>query len=258
MYYVIGYRKKVVKSNLLLVFPEKSAQERREIAKGFYKHLCDIIVETVKNLTISEKEITKRFHFENLEVLDSLYAKDKSVLLMCGHYASWEWAGILTKQMPYEGYGVYKKLDNPYFDRLVKKIRGRYGGDIVTNKRIVSELFRRNKEGIKTLTLILSDQTPKMGAFKQRDSFMDINVPVFTGPEELAKRLDFACVYLKVQKIKRGYYSASFVILAENATEFNDFQITRKFLDEIELQISHAPQYYLWSHKRWKFRETEG
>ena len=107
------------------------------------------------------------------------------------------------------------------------------------------------------MSLILSDQSPKLGAFKQRDNFMGIDVPVFTGTEELAKRLDFAALYLKVRKVKRGYYSVSFVVLAENPKEYEDFQITRLFLDEIEKQIHEAPEYYLWSHKRWKHRIKE-
>ena len=253
-YYILGYRKKVVKENLLLVFPEKSNKERNAIARKFYQHLCDIIFETIKSLTISEKEISRRFQYENIEMLNDLYKKDKSVLLMCGHYASWEWSGILNDQMPYQGYAVYKKLDNPYFDRLVKKIRGRFGAGIITNKKIVAELFRNSRKNIKSVTLILSDQTPKLGAFKHRDTFMGIDVPVFTGTEELAKKLDFSAVYLKIRKVKRGYYSASFVSLAENPSDFKDYDITRLFLDEIEKQIMEAPEYYLWSHKRWKLR----
>jgi KDO2-lipid IV(A) lauroyltransferase len=256
-YYVIGYRKKVVKDNLRLVFPEKSDAEIKAIAKPFYQHLCDIVFETIKTLTISEKEITKRFQFENLEVLDQIYKKDKSVLLMCGHYASWEWVGIIMKQTPYKGFGVYKKFDNIYFDSMIKKSRSRFGGAIISNTKIVPTLFRSNKKGEKTITLILSDQTPKLGAFKQRDTFMGVDVPVFTGTEELAKKLDFAVVYLKVVKVKRGYYSASFVPLAENPKEFKDYEITRLFLNEIEKQIRKAPQFYLWSHKRWKHRKQE-
>jgi len=256
-YYIVGYRKKVVKDNLRLVFPEKSTADINSITKKFFRHLCDIIFETIKHLSISEKEITKRFQFENLEVLDRLYNIDKSVLLMCGHYGSWEWIGILNQQNPYKNIGVYKKLDNPYFDKLVKKIRGRFGGSIISNTKIAPTLYRNNKKGEKTITLILSDQTPKMGAFKQRDTFMGVDVPVFTGTEELAKKLDFAAVYLKVRKVKRGYYSAYFVTLAENPMEYEDFQITRLFLDEIEKQIHDAPEYYLWSHKRWKHRIKE-
>ncbi|MBT0609158.1 lysophospholipid acyltransferase family protein [Aequorivita echinoideorum] len=254
VYYVIGYRKNVVNENLALVFPNMPKADRKRIAEKFYRHLCDIIFETIKSISISEAEIKSRFHFENLHILEEYYQKDRNILLMCGHYASWEWSGILNKMMPYKGFAVYKKLDNRYFDKLVKKIRGRFGATIVSNRKIVPLLFRRSKKGEKSLTLILSDQTPKMGAFKHRDTFMGIDVPVFTGTEELAKKLDFSAMYLHVEKIKRGYYTARFIPLAEKPKDFPDFEITRKFLNEIEKQIHHQPEFYLWSHKRWKLR----
>lgn len=255
-YYVIGYRRKVVKENLALALPNKTDKERKQIAKEFYVHLSDILVETVKSLTISEKEINRRFQFENPELLQELYDQDKSVLLMCGHYASWEWSGILTKHMPYKGLAVYKQLRNPNFDRLVKKIRGKFGAEIVTNKQIVSMLFRMHRDKQKSLTLILSDQTPKISDYKHVDTFMGIHVPVFVGTEELAKRLGQIPVYLHVEKVKRGYYSARFIPLTMEPKNMPDYEITRMFLDEIEKQIYKAPAYYLWSHKRWKHRSA--
>ena len=254
LYYIIGYRKNVVLSNLKLIFPEKSKEEQMIIAKRFYRHLCELIFETIKSITISEKEISKRYQFENLDLIEEYDKKNKSILLMCGHYANWEWCSILNKKMNQQGFGVYKPLANQYFDQMVKKIRGRYGGTIVSNKNVVTKLFRNAKKGVNTVTLILSDQTPKPGAFKHRDTFMGIDVPVFTGTEELAKTLDFIPVYLKVRKVKRGYYSTRFVTLSDHPKEMGDYMITRKFLDEIEKQIHEAPQYYLWSHKRWKLR----
>lgn len=255
-YYVIGYRRKVVKENLALALPDKTDKERKQIAKEFYVHLSDILVETIKSLTISEKEINRRFQFENPELLQELYNQDKSVLLMCGHYASWEWSGILTKHMPYKGLAVYKQLRNPNFDRLVRKIREKFGGEIVTNKQIVSKLFRMHRDKQKSLTLILSDQTPKISDYKHVDTFMGIRVPVFVGTEELAKRLGQIPVYLHVEKVKRGYYSARFIPLTMDPKNIPDYGITRMFLDEIEKQIHKAPAYYLWSHKRWKHRNA--
>ena len=142
------------------------------------------------------------------------------------------------------------------FDALVKKTREHFGGVIVSNKKIVPVLFRKWKKGIKTLTYILSDQTPKKGGFKHRDTFMGIDVPVFTGTEELAKMLDFSVLYLKVEKVKRGYYKTTFVPLVDNPKEYPDFQITRMFFDALEAQIREKPEYYLWSHKRWKLRNV--
>ncbi|WP_347374563.1 lysophospholipid acyltransferase family protein [Aequorivita sp. Q41] len=254
VYYVIGYRKKVVKDNLALVFPEKTQEERNRIAQNFFKHLCDIIVETIKALTISEKEIRKRFVVTNAEILDSYYQNNRSILLMAGHYGNWEWSGILNKLMQHQAHAVYKPLDNKQFDALVKKTREHFGGIIVSNKKIVGVLFRKWKKGIKTLTYILSDQTPKLGGFKHRDTFLGIDVPMFTGTEELAKKLDFSVLYLKVEKVKRGYYTATFVPLVDNPKEYSDFQITRMFFDSLEEQIKEKPEYYLWSHKRWKLR----
>jgi KDO2-lipid IV(A) lauroyltransferase len=256
VYYIIGYRKKVVKDNLALTFPEKTQQERNRIAKQFFKHLCDVIFETIKAFTISEKEIRKRFVVTNIEILEPYYQNDKSILLMAGHYGNWEWSGILNKLMQHQAHAVYKPLDSKQFDALVKKTREHFGGIIVSNKKIVAVLFRKWKKGIKTLTYILSDQTPKVGAFKHRDTFMGIDVPMFTGTEELAKKLDFAVLYLKVEKVKRGYYTATFVPLVDNPKEYPDFQITRMFFDALETQIREKPEYYLWSHKRWKLRNV--
>lgn len=254
-YYVIGYRKKVVKENLALVFPEKTQKERDLIAKNFFKHLSDLIVETIKSFTISEREIRKRFVVTNAHILDPYYDNNRSILLMAGHYGNWEWSGILNKLMHHQAHAVYKPMESQQFDALVKKTREHFGATIVSNKKIVSVLFRKHKMGEKTLTYILSDQTPKLDSFKYHDTFLGIDVPMFTGTEELAKRLDFAVLYLKVEKVKRGKYQATLIPLADSPKEYPDFQITRMFFDALEEQIREKPEYYLWSHKRWKHRD---
>lgn len=254
VYSLFGYRKKVVRGNIAMAFPKKTEEERKKIEKKFYHHLCDLVVESIKSISISEKEINKRFKILNMEVLQTLYEKDKSVLLLCGHYASWEWSGIINAHMPYKGYAVYKKLRNPQINDLVKRLRGKYGGEIVSNKQIVSTLFRNKRDGVKSLTLFLSDQSPKVSSAKHADTFMGIKVPVFTGAEELSKKLDAAVVYLRIEKKKRGHYEASFKKIVEDAPKLPDYQITRQFLDQVETQIKEEPAYYLWSHKRWKHR----
>ncbi|MCH2490746.1 MAG: lysophospholipid acyltransferase family protein [Flavobacteriales bacterium] len=253
-YHIIGYRKKVVMQNLSLTFPSETEATKRKIAKQFYKHLCDLIFESIKSLTISEAAMRKRFQVENINILTPYYEKGQSIFLMAGHYANWEWSGILTTMFDYEGIAVYKPLDNPYFDRLVKRTRSRFGPTVVTNKAIVPMLFRKKKKGETTLSYILSDQTPKRDAYKHRDLFMGIDVPVFTGTEELAKKLDFPVFYLQVHKRKRGYYTSKLIPLTDKPKELPNYAITRKFLDALENQIRETPQYYLWSHKRWKHR----
>lgn len=254
MYYILGYRRKVIAANLKLVFPEKSGQERKKISRKFYRHLSDVLVESLKSFSISEKEIKKRFQFQNVEILEDYYKKDRSILLMAGHYCNWEWTGILNRLMPHQGLAVYKPLRNRQFDKLVRTTREHFGARIISNRRIVPALFRYHKKNVKTLTYILSDQTPKLGHYKYRDTFMGIEVPMFTGTEELAKKLDFSVLYLQVTKEKRGFYKAVFVPVADDPASFPDFQITRKFFDLLEAQIHQNPEFYLWSHKRWKHR----
>jgi KDO2-lipid IV(A) lauroyltransferase len=213
------------------------------------------MVETIKGLTIGEKQAKKRFVLTNPEVLEDYYKKDRSILLMAGHYGNWEWTGILNKLFPHQGLAVYKPLKNKQFDAMVKKARGKFDGKIVSNKKIVTTLYRMWKKDIKTLTYILSDQSPKLNDFKYRDTFLGIDVPMFTGTEELAKRLDFSVLYLRVEKVKRGYYSSTLIEVADQPNEFPNFEITRKFFDLLEDQIREKPEYYLWSHKRWKHRK---
>ncbi|MDC7999102.1 lysophospholipid acyltransferase family protein [Gilvibacter sediminis] len=252
-YYLIGYRKKVVYYNLQLAFPDWDETKIKKTRKAFYRHFCDFVLETIKSYTISQEQAEKRFVYKNVEILKPVFNNNRSVLLWCGHYASWEWSGILQKSIPVQGYAVYKKLEDPSFDAMVRKIRGRFGGIIVNNKQIVSTLFRNKKEGIASMTLMLSDQTPRPTVAKHWEPFMGIEVPVFTGGEELGRRLDLVHLYLHVEKVKRGYYEATLVPL--HPAEANEYPITRSFLNALESQIKQAPEFYLWSHKRWKYRK---
>ncbi len=257
VFYIIGYRKKVVSRNLKLVFPDYSEAKIKQIRKQFYKHLCDFMFETIKSYSLKKQEAERRFVYTNLEILDPIHKAGKSVLLWCGHYSTWEWSGILNHQMEFKGYAVYKPMDNKNMDNLVRKIRGRFGATIVSNKQIVKTLIKDKQNQVQNMTLMLSDQTPRPNATKHWDEFMGINVPVFTGGETLANKLDLAHLYLKVQKVKRGYYTASFVPLVASTDKENPFPITRAFLDQLESQIKEQPEYYLWSHRRWKYRKTD-
>lgn len=215
--------------------------------------MCDMFLEMIKTLSLSEAEMRKRFKVTNLEYLQELEQK-KSVIVMFSHYASWEWAVILQKEIKSRGFGVYKRIGNPYFDKLVQRIRAKYNTTLITTKETIPTVMSNQRNGIKGVYGFISDQSPKLGkAFHWKD-FMNINVPVFTGAEMLAKKCDIATCYLKVHKIKRGYYQGTLIPLAENPKEFDNYQITDLFLEEVEKQLYEAPEYYLWTHKRWKHR----
>lgn len=256
VYYILGYRKNVVKQNLMLVFPEKSGLERKQIMKGFYHHLCDMILESIKSLTISEAQINKRFVFTNLEEVKQYETTNKSIIAMCGHYASWEWIVTLQRHLNFTGYGVYKRLRNPYFDKLAKRVRGKYNSYLITTKETIPTLMKSKKENKLFLCGMAADQSPKLRKAYHWKEFMGIKVPAHTGAEMISKKLDLPVVFLKVTKVKRGHYKATFKTIASDPSLFKNYEITDKFLSLVEEQIYENPQFYLWSHRRWKHKDS--
>ena len=254
MYRVFKYRKKVVKSNLRLVFPEKKPREIEDICAKFYHHLCDMILEAIKSMTISEASMMKRYKFANLELIKDLEVKKKSIILMCAHYGSWEWIFILQPQINHKGYAIYKKLTNKYFDRLVKRIRAKFNSYLITTKETFDVLSESQRNGELTLNGFVSDQSPKHNKALHWNEFMGIKVPMHTGAETIAKKFDMAVVFFSVKRLKRGYYQTTFETITETPEDFKDFEITDLFFKLVEKQIHEAPQYYLWTHKRWKHR----
>lgn len=255
VYHLIGYRKKTVKANLNLVFPEKSEKEVNVITRKFYHHLCDMIVESIKSMTISEVQMKKRFTFTNVELVRELGEKNRSIVLMCAHYASWEWIFILQKYVDHKGFGIYKRLHNKYFDAMVKRIRARYDSHLITTKETIPTLIDSKNKGELSMSGFASDQSPKHDKAFHWNDFMGIKVPIHTGAEMLAKKLDMSVVFFKVKKLKRGFYETSFETIAENPNDFQNYGITDLFIKLVEEQIIEAPEYYLWTHKRWKHRD---
>jgi len=255
IYRIVGYRTKVVTENLKLVFPDKSEDELNLIKKRFYHHLCDMTLESIKAMTISEKALKERYKFTNVDLILDLEEKQRSIVLMCAHYGSWEWIFILQTYINHRGYAIYKRLANKYFDRLVKRIRARFNSYLITTKETFEVLQKCKDKGELTLNGFASDQSPKAHKAHYWNEFMGIKVPMHTGAEYLAKQLDMAVVFFSVKRIKRGYYETTFTTLAEDPNSYDNYDITDKFFKLVEAQIRQAPEYYLWTHKRWKHRD---
>ena len=256
VYYIFGYRKKVVNGNLKLCFPDKSKKEIKSIEKKFYLHLCDMLVESIRSISISEAEIRERYKFTNIEEVNKIEEANKSIILMCAHYASWEWIFIIQKYVTTDGYAIYKKIENKYFDQLIRKIRAKYNTNLITNKETFTSMRAHKRLGKKGIYGFLSDQSPKLKSAYHWKEFMNIKVPVHTGAEKLAKELDLAIVFFKTKKIKRGYYETTFKTVTLNPNEIQDYQITDLFINYLEDMIYEEPAYYLWTHKRWKHRNN--
>ena len=254
VYYLIGYRKKTVRENLALALPHLSYEERLIIEKKSFRHWCDMFLEMIKTMTISNTEINKRFVFINMEVYKKLEAQEKSIAIMLAHYASYEWVISMNAYVKFSAFAIYKKLANPYFDKLVRDIRSRFKANLITTKETIPVIIENNRNKLLSIYGFASDQSPKISSAFHWQKFMGIEVPVHTGAEMLSKKYDMNVIFLKVTKVKRGYYQAIFEVLSENAKEVPNYEITDKFLKLVEQQILEAPEYYLWTHKRWKHK----
>ena len=255
LYYIIGYRKKVVRNNLKLAFPKKSNEERLQIEKKSFHHFIDIFMEMIKSFTISEKEISKRFVFKNLDGLNDFYLNNKSLVLMAGHYANWEWVVNFTNLVPYKGYAAYKKIKNKYFEKKMKSSRSKFGANFIPTSQFIN-LMQSNADNKEVAVYgLLSDQSPKLKKTHYWSDFMGVNVPIHTGAEMLAKKFNYPVLYFKTERIKRSYYETTAMILVENPRDFEDYEITDMFLKELESQIRNKPEYYFWTHKRFKHKD---
>ncbi len=254
-YYIFGYRKKVVWNNLKTAFPEKSKEELTAIQKKFYRHFIDIFVEMLKSFTISEKQLKKRYSFKNIELIQDLTNNGNSLILMGSHYANWEWIFILNTYVNCLGVAAYSRIGNKYFDKAIRKSRGRFGTTLATTGNLIKLLEENKKKNITTIYGLLSDQSPMISKTRYWREFFGVKVPVHTGSEYLAKRNDFIVVMMKVSKIKRGYYQTEFELLAKYPKEYLDYEITDKFIDGVEKQIIEKPEFYMWSHRRFKHRD---
>lgn len=252
IYHIIGYRKKTVRNNLALALPHLSEAERRVIEKKFYQHFCDMFLEMAKTMSISEEEINKRFVITNPELVTEYEQKGKSIMLLASHYASWEWLLALNKKLSFQGVGVYKKLANKYFDKLVIDIRSKYNTKLVVTRETIPLIANNQRKGILSMYGMASDQSPKNDRIIHWGNFMGIDVPVHTGAEVLAKKYDLTVLFAKVEKVKRGYYQATLIPLTDDPKSITNFEITNMFIKEVEKQIHEAPEYYFWTHKRWK------
>lgn len=256
LYYVIGYRKKVILNNLKLSFPEKGEKELLEIRKKSLKHFVDILIEMTKSFTISEKEINKRYKYTNPEVFREMEALGKSVILMGSHYANWEWIINIQGMTSINCVGAYSKLSNPYYDKLIQKNRSRFGSDFVPTSATIKNMISNKQKNIISMYGLLSDQTPLLSKTHYWAPFLGVTVPIHTGAEMLAKKHDFTVVYMSVDRVKRSHYEISFEILTDTPKQYKNYEITDIFLEKAEKQIREKPEYYFWTHKRFKHKDS--
>lgn len=253
VYHIIGYRRKVVRNNLELVFPHFAPEEFRKTEARFYRHLCDMFLEMVKTMGMSVKSVKKRYQVTNLELLEE-YVGTKSTLVLFPHYANWEWSTSINIDLDVQGYGTYQKMVNPYFDAFIKRVRARWNTRLITQEETVRTVVRNVRSGIRACYGIVGDQSPQRHRAQYWTQFMGKIVPVFSGAETMARKMDLAVLFLDVEKTGRGRYKATFRPITDAGADTPEHAITDTFLRFTEAQIHRAPEYYLWTHRRWKHR----
>lgn len=255
LYHLIKYRKKVVFQNLKNSFPEKTEKEITIIAKKFYKHLVDIILETLKGITYPINKLLKRYQVKEAEKFDYFYDNNISTITVGGHYGNWEWGNqtinYLFKAKPK---ALYKPLKNRYIEKYFRKKRSQHGTDIIPIK-FTKRAFE-NKEEKPFSVVMIADQSPPRASLSYWVRFMNQDTACLIGVERYAKMYNLPVIFYNVEKLKRGYYQISTEIVSLEPQKEKDGEITKKYMKFLEKCIIDNPEYYLWSHRRWKLKKN--
>lgn len=253
VYYIVRYRRGVVNENLHNSFPGKTDIEIKKIEKKFYHHFCDILLEIVKLLHISSDEIIGRMKLKNPELFQDEYNKQKHILMIIGHYGNWEWGTAIGLQIPHKFMSIYKPLSNKYFDHLMSKIRSQFQGLVIPMKLAIRVFIRNMNEKVLTELNFIADQTPHLGEIEYWTTFLHQRTPVFLGIEKLAIKTRQPVFFAKIIKVKRGYYEVIAEKLCNDASILKPHEITELHVKALEKAINEAPEFWLWTHRRWKY-----
>lgn len=259
VYYVVKYRRPLVKKHLHDSFPEKSEEERRQIERDFYSWLCDYVVESIKLFSMSRKQIMKRMQFVGVEKIQDSCDRKQSCAIYLGHYCNWEW---VTSLPLWAGEGItfgqiYHVLENPVFDKIFLYLRNRLGAVSIPMAETLRKIVRMRQEDKQIVIGFIADQSPFWNNIHYWTDFLHHDTPVFTGTERIAVKSNFAVYYLDLQRVRRGYYKAEFKLLTDKPKECKEFEITEMYFRELEKTIQRQPAFYLWTHNRWKRTREE-
>jgi len=255
LYYFPSYRRKVVENNLKNSFPEKTAEELKSIEKKFYKHLADLLIETFKLAHMSRTEQKKRFTYSNLGIIDKLREEKRDIIAVLGHYNNWEWPTMLPEFLKYKIVIIYKPLQNKYFNKFINDQRSKYGIVLTPTSQIIREIINYRNDNINTLSVFLSDQIPAKVDIKYWTTFLNQDTAVFTGAGKIASKYDMAIVFFHIQKVKRGHYNLDIELLLEHTAGLPENLITESHVRRLEEIIREKPEYWIWSHRRWKHKK---
>ena len=254
VYYFPSYRRNIVLANMRNAFPEKSEKEIHLLEKKFYRHFSDLFIETFKLTHMSGEQLKKRFTVENPELLENLFTEKRDVVAVLGHYNNWEWLAALPYYTKYKTVSIYKPLKDKNFDKFLNKIRTKHGMVLTPMSNIIREIIKDRSQNINTVSAFISDQAPVKGEIKYWTTFLNQDTPVYLGTEKVASKYDMAVVFFNIKKVKRGYYKLKVELLFEHTADLPEYTVTEAHVRRLEEIITENPEYWIWSHRRWKHR----
>jgi KDO2-lipid IV(A) lauroyltransferase len=258
LYYVVRYRRGLVRKNLTSSFPEKTLAEIKRIERQFYLNFADYIFETIKLLHISDEEMLKRMTFSGVDIINKLLDEKRSIVAYFSHTGNWEWAPSVTLHCPRavergdRFCQIYRPLKNKHFDNLMLKIRSRFGSVSIAKKLTLRQLLSYRRDSLTSITGFMSDQKPSHGDPVYFVKFLGHDTAVITGTETLARRLDMAVIYWDMSKSSRGHYNIDVKLISDHVADMEEMSITNTYFNLLEQTIRRDPAIWLWSHNRWK------
>ena len=259
VYYVVRYRRRLVFQNMSDSFPEKTAEEIHALERRFFHWFCDYLVESIKLLTISKEQLKRRMVFKGTDIVDGIVKDGQSCAVYLGHFCNWEWVTSLPLWITPEAQcgQIYHVLENSDYDRLFLKLRQRWGAVCIPMAETLRRIIKYKQKGRQVVIGYISDQVPFWNNIHHWVDFLHHDTPVLTGTERLARQTGHAVVYLDVSRPKRGFYEAEFRLITREPKQMADFAITDEYFRLLEASIRRAPEYWLWTHNRWKRTHEE-
>ncbi|WP_338870386.1 lysophospholipid acyltransferase family protein [Spirosoma sp. SC4-14] len=249
--YVVRYRHEVIDENLRVSFPEKSETERKAIAKGFYRNLTDLIVETIKMPDLSPDDLRRRVQFSNANLVKERLEAGQTVIGMASHSCNWEWvpSGSVLHGMPADS--IYKPLNSPFFEKLMRTVRASFGAVPVPMHTLPRRMVAQ--KNVPRIVALVADQVPDVPEQAYWTDFLHHDTPFYPGTERLARSRNLPVFYTELRRVKRGFYEVKFTLLSEPPyTNLPPGTILNRYRDLLEETIRKYPSDWLWSHKRWK------
>lgn len=258
IYYVVRYRRRVVRGNIDRSFPDRPVRERRRIERRFYRFFCDYAFETIKLLTITPEEMRRRMAFVGVDEMDDALDDHPFVFLLLGHYGNWEWISTLAMWSERHCAQLYTPLHNHTMDDLFLKLRSRFGAENIAKRDVLRRVAAMRSERIPHHIGFIADQGPTPNSIHHWIEFLHQDTAVFTGAERIGKRVGAAAWFVHVTRPRRGYYECHVEPLVDDMRDLPDFEVTDRYMRRLEAEINEAPHLWLWSHRRWKYRHTSG